>query len=375
MITKEEFVMIHTLKSQGYSIRAIARMTGLNRRTISKRLKGKSLKGYKKRDYISKLDAYKNYIIKRITDALPDKIPSSVLYEEIVDMGYKGKIRILQYFIKEIYENLNPKKEEEIIRFETKAGYQAQCDWTILRSGKKPLYGFVMLLGYSRYAFVYITDNMRQETFQECHKKAFEYFGGIPKTILYDNLKSVVIKRDKYGKNQHGFNDKFLDFSKSYKFIPKLCKPYRPVTKGKVERFNLYLKNNFYKPLKSKLKGSGIEIDNVILNNYLSPWLIKANNRVHSTTNQKPSVLLNQEKESLISLSNIITIKIEKNKEKMNKKDIKNKNVINTINCDISLNHNEIPNIDINYHTTLSDYETILLDNNKNNTNKGDYYA
>ena len=372
MITKEEFVMIHTLKSQGYSIRAIARMTGLNRRTISKRLKEKELQGYKSRNYISKLDNYKEYIVKRITDALPDKIPSSVLYEEILDMGYTGKIRILQYFIKDIYESLNPKKEEEIIRFETKVGYQAQCDWTILKSGKKPLYGFVMLLGYSRYAFVYITDNMKQETFQECHKKAFEYFGGIPKTILYDNLKSVVIKRDKYGKNQHGFNDTFLDFAKSYKFIPKLCKPYRPVTKGKVERFNLYLKNNFYKPLKSKLKGSGIEVDSVVLNNYLSSWLIKANNRVHSTTNQKPSVLLNQEKEYLISLGDIIAIKMEKNKEKMNKKELKNKNTINAINSNISLSHNEIPNIDIIYHNTISDYESILL---TNDTNKGNHYA
>jgi transposase len=85
-----------------------------------------------------------------------------------------------------------------------------------------------------------------QETFQECTKKAFEYFGGIPKTILYDKLKSVVIQRDKYGKNQHGFNENFLDFAKTYKFIPKICKPYRAQTKGKVERFNDYLKGNFF---------------------------------------------------------------------------------------------------------------------------------
>lgn len=60
-------------------------------------------------------------------------------------------------------------------------------------------------------AFVYFTDNMKQTTWQDCHIKAFEYFGGVPQTLLYDNLKSVVIQRDKYGKNQHGFNN---DFSK-----------------------------------------------------------------------------------------------------------------------------------------------------------------
>ena len=90
-------------------------------------------------------------------------------------------------------------------------------------------------------AFVYFTDNMRQETWQECHIKAFEYFGGVAQTLLYDNLKSVVIQRDKYGKNQHGFNNDFLEFAKD-NFIPKLCKVYRAKTKGKVERLNLYLK-------------------------------------------------------------------------------------------------------------------------------------
>lgn len=244
--------MIHTLKAQGYSIRAIARMTGLNRRTISKRLKEENLKPYKKREFKSKLDDYKQYIKERAVSALPDKIPSTVIYEEIKEMGYEGKIRILQIYLKKLYENNFAKKDEKIIRFETKPGFQAQCDWTVLRKSKEPLYAFVMVLGYSRFTYVEITDNMRGETFQKCHINAFEYFGGIPKTILYDNLKSVVIKRDKYGKNTHGFNNEFLDFSKTYKFIPKLCKPYRPKTKGKVERFNLYLKNNFYKPLKAK---------------------------------------------------------------------------------------------------------------------------
>ncbi|WOE68830.1 DDE-type integrase/transposase/recombinase [Hydrogenimonas thermophila] len=71
-----------------------------------------------------------------------------------------------------------------------------------------------MILGYSRYAYVHFTDNMRYETFEECHKKAFEFFGGIPKNILYDNLKSVVIQRNAYGATKHKFNKGFLDFSK-----------------------------------------------------------------------------------------------------------------------------------------------------------------
>ena len=60
-----------------------------------------------------------------------------------------------------------------------------------------------MVLGYSRAAFAYITDNIKQDAWQECHLKAFFYFGGVLETILYDNLKSVVLQRDKYGINNH----------------------------------------------------------------------------------------------------------------------------------------------------------------------------
>ncbi len=242
MIDKEEFTVIHTLYKRGYSIRAISKIVGLNRRTVSKRLKENELKSYKNIQYKSKLDPFKEYITSRVQQALPDKIPSSVIYEEIKKYGYAGKVRILQTFLSSLKIDSAP---EEVIRFETKPSYQAQVDWTFIRTGKNPIYGFVMVLGFSRMAFVYFTDNMRQDTWQECHIKAFEYFGGVPQTLLYDNLKSVVIQRDKYGKNQHGFNNDFLEFAKD-NFIPKLCKVYRAQTKGKVERFNLYLKRNFY---------------------------------------------------------------------------------------------------------------------------------
>lgn len=342
MISKEEYIVIHTLKKQGCSIREIARRMGIDRRTVSKRLKEEELQPYKKRVYPSKLDNYKEYINQRVTQALPDKIPAPVILEEIQAQGYTGSIRILQEYIRTIIQT--PKTAQEIIRFETNPGYQAQVDWTVIRSGKQPIYAFVMILGYSRMAFVYFTDNMRQETWQECHIKAFEYFGGTPQTILYDNLKSVVIQRDKYGKNQHGFNNDFLDFAKE-NFIPKLCKPYRAQTKGKVERLNLYLKNNFYIPIKSSLKGSSIAITPMYLNMKIFKWLEKANRRIHGTTKQKPIDMFKEEQHHLktfytpyVNISMAATIQnITKSKE------------------DIAL-----PNIDISYHTTLSDYERIL---------------
>lgn len=342
MIDKEEFIVIHTLHKRGYSIRAISNIVGLDRRTISKRLKEKDLKPYKKIEYKSKLDLFKDYIIERVNQATPDKIPSTVIYEEIKKYGYDGKIRTLQTFLSTLKNNV---KAEDIIRFETKPSYQAQVDWTIIRSGKSPIYGFVMVLGFSRMAFVYFTDNMRQTTWQDCHVKAFEYFGGVPQTLLYDNLKSVVIQRDKYGKNQHGFNNDFLEFAKD-NFIPKLCKVYRAKTKGKVERFNHYLKNNFYIPLKASLKNSSITIDSTLLNSKIFSWLEYANSRVHDTTKKKPIELFKEEKQLLKPFYSSV-------------KEVKNITKAKNINSSIDLSK---LNVDIKYHTTISDYEQILGD-------------
>ena len=73
MISKEEFIVIHTLKEQGCSIREIARRMGMDRRTVSKRLKEGELQPYKKRVYPSKLDEYKKYIDQRVINALPEE--------------------------------------------------------------------------------------------------------------------------------------------------------------------------------------------------------------------------------------------------------------------------------------------------------------
>lgn len=251
-------------------------------------------------------------------------------------------MRHLQEYIKSIKQTTTYK--EEVVRFETKPGKQAQVDWTVIRGGQSPIYGFVMVLGYSRYSFTYFTNDMTQDTWQQCHIKAFEYFAGIPQTILYDNLKSVVIQRDKYGKGNHSFNADFLAFSKG-RFTPRLCQPYRAKTKGKVERFNHYLKSNFYVPLKSSLKGSGVTISHQLLNRYIFTWLEHANSRIHSTTGKKPK---NRLKDELVYLSPLYhNIEPTTNQSLADIDDIKN-------------NISAIPQIDISYQTKIGDYETVL---------------
>jgi len=352
VITYEEFVMVHTLYKQGYSIRAIAIMTGLDRRTVSKRLKECRLLPRKPRIYKSKLDPYKEYIKKRVAEGLPDKIPSTVIYREIQTKGYEGKIRILQAFMRELYKEHLHIKEEKAVRFETAPGEQAQADWTVIRRGKNPIYAFAMILGYSRYAFICFTDNMRYESFIDCHKKAFAFFGGVPRTILYDNLKSVVIERNAYGNAKHRFNERFLDFSKEYGFIPTLCKPYRAKTKGKVERVIGYMKGNFYIPLKARLKNSSLVIDTELLNSQIFQWLEIVHNRVHATTKQKPKELFIKEQKALLPL-----VILAKPKNIHNKKDYEDpkEKKLSLLKCKNGINiHHNIAK------SSLEEYDALL---------------
>lgn len=298
MITEREFIMIHELKKQGYSIRAIARITGKDRKTITRHLKTAELLTIKRSNHKpSKLTEFKAYVLERISKT-SSRIPSGVILKELRSAGYSGSLRTLQEFLK--LEYAKRIKADPVVRFETAPGYQAQVDWTTVRNGKSPIHAFVMTMGYSRTSFVIFTNNMAEDTLIKCHDQAFNYFGGVPQTILYDNMKTVVDVRDAYGEGKHKFNAQFYDYAKDTGFIIKLCQPYRAKTKGKVERFNQYLKSNFYRPLVSKLSCGGIiDITVELLNSYINAWLNEANSRIHGTTNKRPVDLLQEELSAL----------------------------------------------------------------------------
>lgn len=248
MITQEYFMEIQILRKQGKGIRQIANELCLSRNTVRKYLRSKKPPKYhsnQKRP--SKLDPFKAFLEKRIKNAGRHFIPATVLYREIKELGYQGGITILRDWVRKGKKQVESQKR--VVRFETPPGHQAQVDWTVVSKG---LYAFVMILGYSRCAYIEFVQSTNEESLMRCHQNAFEYFGGFCKELLYDNMKTVVIQRDKYGPSQHGFQKAFWDFSKHWGFIPRLCRPYRAKTKGKVERFIGYLKRSFYYPLVTK---------------------------------------------------------------------------------------------------------------------------
>lgn len=298
MLNYEEYMQIKILFKQGKSIREISRLLKISRNTVRRALKQEGCPSYKMRPkLISKLAKYHSYLQTRLKTAIPNRVPGTVLLREIRELGYEGEISILREYLAKIRPE---QREEPLIRFETPPGEQLQVDWIVFRRGSNTLSAFVATLGYSRASYVEFVDNERLTNLITCHEHAFEYFGGVPKEILYDNMKTIVVARNAYGAGLHRFQSGFLDFAGHHGFTPRLCRPYRAKTKGKVERFNGYLRYSFYEPLVSKLKLSGITID-VALGNYeVKRWLRDvANQRIHKTTNQRPTDLLREEQKHL----------------------------------------------------------------------------
>lgn len=242
----------------------------------------------------SKLDLYKQIIEEKVDLGCT----ASSIYHFIKTKGYLGKYSILRDYVKSIkVEGIH----KATIRFETFPGLQAQVDWKesmklINKNGELfEINVFLMLLGYSRTKYMKLTIDRNQDTLMSCMIEGFEYFGGIPKEILFDNMKTVV---DQSKTNYHNavINETFYQFSKDMGFEVITCRAYRPQTKGKVEALA---------KLTSRLEPYNYEFETLddldeIVNNVLTD----INNGVSLATNEVPTKKLEKEKEYLLPLPN-----------------------------------------------------------------------
>lgn len=288
------------MKRQGQSIRQIARQLDVSRNTVRRQLREQGTLTYGPREARPcKLDPYMAHLQMRIAQAQPDWIPATVLLREIQACGYAGGISQLKSYL----APLKPQHADPVVRFETEPGRQMQADFTIIRRGQDRLLAFVATQGFSRATFVRFTDKEDFPAWRDGVIGALEYFGGVPQEVLFDNAKSIIIERDCYGPGLHRWHAGMLECARDYGFQLRVCRPYRARTKGKVERFNGYLKRSFLIPLNATLRAGGLKLDVATANREVLRWLDEiANARRHATTGVAPQVRLPQDQRHFSAL-------------------------------------------------------------------------
>lgn len=305
MLTQEQAVEIRVLARRGGGLREIARQMGCSRNTVRRYLRDTGAARYKQRTARgTKLDPFKEYLKRRVEAARPDWIPATVLLQEIRELGYSGGISQVKVHISALKPASAP---EPVRRFETEPGQQMQADFTIVRRGSDPLLALVATMGYSRAAFVQFSKQEDAAALVDALRAAFDYFGGVPEHVLFDNAKTVVLQRDAHGPGLHRWNPELMKLADECGFAPRLCRPYRAKTKGKVERFNRYLKGSFLVPLAARLKADGLRLDVATANMAVLRWLKDvANVRVHATTGAIPAVRLAEEQQVMLAPPRLI---------------------------------------------------------------------
>jgi transposase len=270
------------LKRQGLSIRAISRLTGYDRKTIGKYLirpDGTPVYGPRAATG-SKLDAFKSYLEERMRAGVWN---AQVLLRELRQRGYAGGYTL-------VTDWLRPQRQAgyavAVRRFETPPGKQAQVDWGHLgtmemEDEEQKLWGFTFTLGYSRMMMAEAALDQRLGTLLRMHEEAFRQLGGVPEEILYDRMKTVWLETDERG--EIVWHPVFLDFAHYWGFTPRLCRPYRAQTKGKVESGVKYVRRNFLCGLQGR-EPSGLTDFNAQLRAWV--WGV-ANQRVHGTTHEQ----------------------------------------------------------------------------------------
>jgi len=279
-----EIMEVYEALQRGKTITQIHKETGYARDTIRKvKALGEEagqIKPTIRSPQPSLLDPYKEYIRDRVQNGCSN---TSVLFDEVHEQGYAGGRSILKDFVQPLRV---PVPVDPVRRYETPAGRQAQCDWakfgtlTYPDGTERPLWIFVLTLSYSRCLYIEFVHDGRQDTLFGCLERAFASFGSVPHELLSDNMKPMVIAHPPQGAVE--WHPRFLDFMRFHGIEPHVAEPYRPQTKGKVERPIRYIRGNFWPRVRQI-------VDLADLNRQVAHWVATvADVRLHATLHMRP---------------------------------------------------------------------------------------
>ncbi len=254
----EEYIEVRRLRHQeGLSVRQISRQTGIHRKTIDKILEFGAPPGYRRKKpprrpvlgpFIPMIEAIfdededappkQRHTAKRIFDRLREEHGYPGGYTQIKDYVRQAKLRSREAFVPLMHEP-----------------GEAQVDWGeawVMDDGvRRKVHMFVMTLPFSDGRFTAAFPRSTLEFFIEGHRRAFEFFGGVPRQVTYDNLKSVVIKIHRKGKRkgERTINKTFEKFLDYHLITAKFCNVARGNEKGHVENGVGWARRNLLTPV------------------------------------------------------------------------------------------------------------------------------
>ena len=283
--TLKTMIQVQTLKDEGLTNVAIGQKLGIHRETVAAYLtkmqqardEGRPLEDVAiRRSRKSMIEPFLNHIRERLHDY--PQLTAKRLFREIRNQGYPGSYRTVRRYVGQLRRQLPARV---YMPYETEAGEQAQVDWGheewIHNGVKQKVYSFVYVLSHSRMRYVEYVTSLDSVVFLNCLYRAFEYMGGVPKKILFDNAKVVVSER--VGSVVR-FQADLLQFAALLRFRPDACWVEDPETKGKVESTVGYVHRDFF-------YGRDFP-DFEAMNRQAREWCDEVNREVHATTQEVP---------------------------------------------------------------------------------------
>ena len=292
MLTQEDYWMIQELHQQGVYRGDIAERLGVHRKTVGRALeRGGPPSSKRRRERYAKLKPYMETVDKLLKAGVFNAV---VIYREIQALGYDGKIRVLRAYI-EPKRALRPGRAT--VRFETEPAKQLQHDWgeviVPIAGTAQRVHIAVSVLGYSRRFHVMAAPCCDAEHTYESLVRAFAWFGGVTRQVWVDNHKAAVTA---HVPGAVRFNERFKQLARHYGFVPKACRPYRPRTKGKVERLVGYVKQHFFQRYRDFESWAH-------LGQLLEAWLLEeADQRLHGTVKEVVAERFERERPALMPL-------------------------------------------------------------------------
>lgn len=188
-------------------------------------------------------DPYVDFIVDTLKKY--PRLHGSRLFQMAQERGYPGSA---SHFRKVVARHRPRREPEPFLQLSKLPAEEAQVDWGCFGSvqlgrARRNLYAFVMTLSWSRMTWLQFFFDMQMANFQQGHVDAFSFFGGVPRKLLYDNLKSAVIERDGCAIR---FNPRLLEMATHYGFEPRAAAPRRGNEKGRVERTIRYVRDSFF---------------------------------------------------------------------------------------------------------------------------------